>query len=110
MSVTDPHSDAALARARWATRLQFMALGVLVGTWGTHIPSVKARYALSEATLSLVLLAVAVGTVLSLFVAGRIVGRLGARKTSALAALVHEPACSASRWSTRAWPRCCRRC
>jgi predicted MFS family arabinose efflux permease len=48
---------------------------------------VKSRYALSEATLSLVLLAVAVGTVLSLFIAGRIVGRLGARKTSALAAL-----------------------
>ena len=52
------------APARWATRLQFMALGILVGTWGTHIPSVKARYALSEATLSLVLLAVAIGTVL----------------------------------------------
>lgn len=27
-------------RARWATRAQFMALGVLVGTWGTHFPSV----------------------------------------------------------------------
>jgi fucose permease len=65
-----------------------MALGVLGGTWGAHIPSVKARYALTEATLSIVLLAVAVGTVLSLFIAGRIVGRLGARKASALAALV----------------------
>ena len=64
-----------------------MALGVVVGTWGTHIPSVKVRYALSEATLSLVLLAVAVGTVLALFIAGRIVGWLGARKTTALAAL-----------------------
>ena len=65
-----------------------MALGVLGGTWGAHIPSVKARYALSEATLSIVLLAAAVGTVLSLFIAGRIVGRLGARKASAFAALV----------------------
>ena len=82
-----PHSRSALARTRWATRLQFMALGVVVGTWGTHIPSVKVRYALSEATLSLVLLAVAVGTVLALFIAGRVVGWLGARKTSALAAL-----------------------
>jgi fucose permease len=83
-----PHSPSALARARWATRLQFMALGVLGGTWGTHIPSVKARYALSEATLSIVLLAAAVGTVLALFIAGRIVGWLGARKASAFAALV----------------------
>jgi predicted MFS family arabinose efflux permease len=64
-----------------------MALGVVVGLWGTHIPSVKAAYALTEATLSLVLLAVGIGTVLSLFIAGRIVARLGARKTSALAAL-----------------------
>jgi fucose permease len=77
----------ALARTRWATRLQFLVLGVIVGTWGAHIPSVKARYALSEATLSLVLLAVAVGTVLALLIAGRVVGRLGARKTSALSAL-----------------------
>lgn len=64
-----------------------MALGVIVGTWGTHIPSVKARYALSEASLSLVLLAVAFGTVALLFVAGRVIGRLGTRKTSAFAAL-----------------------
>jgi predicted MFS family arabinose efflux permease len=64
-----------------------MALGFIVGTWGAHIPSVKVRHALSDATLSLVLLAVAFGTVSSLFVAGRIVGRLGARTTAALAAL-----------------------
>jgi len=64
-----------------------MALGVLGGTWGAHIPSVKARYAMSEATLSMVLLAVAIGAVLSLFTAGRIVGRLGARNASVLAAL-----------------------
>ena len=83
-----PHSLSALARARWATRLQFMALGVLGGTWGAHIPSVKARYAISEATLSMVLLATAIGAVLSLFIAGRIVGRLGARNASVLAALV----------------------
>ena len=68
MAFPVPHSHSALTRARWATRLEFMALGVVVGTWGTHIPSVKARYALSEATLSLVLLAAAIGTVSSLFV------------------------------------------
>jgi fucose permease len=77
-----------VARARWATRLQFMVLGVLVGTWGAHIPSLKTRYALTEATLSIVLLAVAIGTVSSLFVAGRIVGALGARHATALSGLV----------------------
>jgi fucose permease len=81
-------SPSVLARARWATRIQFMALGVLAGTWGAHIPSVKAGYALSEATLSLVLLAAAIGAVLSLFIAGRIVGRLGTRHATVLAAVL----------------------
>ncbi|MCC6193980.1 MAG: MFS transporter [Burkholderiales bacterium] len=76
-----------LSRARRATRLQFLLLGVVVGTWGTHIPSVSARYALTEATLAVVLLGVAGGTVLSLLIAGRIVGKLGARKTVALSGL-----------------------
>ncbi len=65
-----------------------MALGTLGGTWGAHIPSVKAHYVLSEATLSLVLLAAALGAVSSLFVAGRIVGLIGARKAAVFAALV----------------------
>jgi len=74
-------------RARWATRIEFMALGVLAGTWGAHVPSVKAHYALSEGTLALVLFAAAAGAVLSLLVAGRIVGRLGARASAALASV-----------------------
>jgi fucose permease len=69
---------------RRATRLQFLVLGFVAGTWGTHIPSVSARYALSAATLSLVLLAVALGTVLALLIAGRVIARAGARNTVAL--------------------------
>ena len=59
-------------------------LGIVVGTWGTHIPSVGARYSLGEATLSIVLLAVALGTVSALLIAGRVIARLGARNTAAL--------------------------
>ena len=83
--VPAPDASRALARARSATRVQFMCLGVMVGTWGAHIPSVKTAYALSEWTLSVVLLAVAIGTVASLFIAGRVVARLGARSTCARA-------------------------
>ncbi len=64
-----------------------MALGTLAGTWGAHVPSVKAHYGLSEGMLSLVLFAAASGTVLSLLVAGRVVGRVGARAVTAGAAL-----------------------
>ncbi|MFO1304720.1 MAG: MFS transporter [Burkholderiales bacterium] len=75
-------------RARLATRVEFLVLGVIVGTWGTHIPSVAARYALNDAALSLVMLTIAVGTVLSLFVAGRIIARIGARNAVALCGML----------------------
>lgn len=83
-----------LRRARWATRAQFAALGILAGAWGAHIPSVKQRYGLDEATLSLVLLASAVGVLFSLLFAGRIVGRLGARGAAQTAGLVMSAALS----------------
>lgn len=76
------------ARALWATRGQFAALGTLAGAWGVHIPSVKARYVLDDAALAAVLLAAATGAVLSLFAAGRLIGHLGARQACVLAALV----------------------
>ena len=75
-----------LSLARRADRLQFAALGLVGGAWGVHIPSLKLRHALDEATLSLVLLTIGAGAVVSLLTAGRIVGRLGARRTAVLAA------------------------
>jgi len=74
-------------RAIWATRIQFMVLGTLAGTWGAHIASVKTVYALNDALLSLVLLGAAIGAVAMLFLAGHLVGRLGARNTAAVAAV-----------------------
>ena len=82
------HSAAALSRARWATRAQFAALGTLGGTWGAHVPSVKQHYGLGEAMLSTVLLAAALGAVASLFIAGRVVAKLGARQTAVVTACV----------------------
>ncbi len=84
----DAGRNAPLRRARWATRLQFAALGMLAGAWGAHIPSVKTQYGLNEGTLSLVLLTAAVGAIASLLVAGRAVARLGARNAAACSGLV----------------------
>ena len=74
-----------LSRARWATRAQFLNLGFVAGVWGVHVPSVKSHYALDERTLAGALLAMSVGSLLTLSIAGRTVGRLGARNTSVLA-------------------------
>ena len=77
-----------LSRARRATRALFAALGTVAGSWGVHIPSVKAQYGLGEAMLSTVLLAAATGAVLSLFVAGRVIGRFGVPRSTAGAAVL----------------------
>jgi predicted MFS family arabinose efflux permease len=84
----DPCDARTLSSAVWATRIQFAALGMLGGAWGVHIPSVKTRYALGEAMLSSVLLAAAIGAVISLFAAGRLIGRVGVRPACTLAAAV----------------------
>lgn len=85
MTLPDP---AALRRSCAATRVQFLVLGVLIGAWGAHIPSIKAHHGLSEGSLSAVLLAAAVGAVSSLFTAGRVMAALGARRTAAGAAVL----------------------
>lgn len=73
-----------IPRAMWATRAQFAVLGLLSGAWGAHVPSIKQRFELDEAGLSLVLLAAALGVLASLGFAGRVVGQFGARRTAAL--------------------------
>lgn len=79
---------ARLRAARWATRMQFLALGFTAGVWGAHIPSVKEHYGLNEGTLSIALLAVAVGAVMCLAWAGSLVSRFGARLVVLVAGLV----------------------
>lgn len=72
-------------RARLSTRAQFFHLGVVAGVWGVHVPSIKAAYVLDERMLALVLLATSLGSVCMLFLAGPLVGRLGARNTTVVA-------------------------
>jgi predicted MFS family arabinose efflux permease len=76
-----------LRRARVCTLALFALLGLLTGAWGAHVPSVKARYALDEGQLALALFALAAGAVASLFLAGRVIGWIGPRRTSLLTGL-----------------------
>lgn len=85
-AVYSPPERRRLSLARRADRLQFAALGLVGGAWGVHIPSLKLRHGLDEASLSLVLLLIGGGAIVSLLTAGRIVGRVGARRTAMLAA------------------------
>lgn len=76
------------ARARWATRAQFLHLGLIAGLFGAHVPSLAARYAFDEQRIAITLLAATAGSVAMLLLAGRIIARLGARVVSVLAGSV----------------------
>jgi len=84
--VTPP--DASLVRATRASAGLFATLGMACGAWGAHVPSVKSRYALDEASLSWLLLAAAAGAVCALFIAGRLVMRWGVARCVAVASLL----------------------
>lgn len=68
--------------ARAATMALFFVNGATFATWGIHIPTVKARFALSEASLSLAMFMVAAGAILSIKVVGRWVARVGTQHAS----------------------------
>lgn len=100
---TASHAQA-LAPALWSIRAQFAALGLISGVWGVHIPSLKQQYGLGEAALSLVLLTVALGALLSLLGAGRVIARLGLRRATVLAAaLMGAMLALALHWPTLGW-------
>lgn len=69
-----------LRRATWALRAQFFVAGALFATWGVHVPSVKAHYALGERALALAMLAAGAGSVFALLYAGRVLSRRAPRR------------------------------
>jgi len=72
----------AVSRATRGTMALFFANGATFATWGVHIPTIKARFELSDAMLSFAMLAVAAGAILAMGPVGRWVGRLGSGKAS----------------------------
>ncbi len=77
-----------LQRAAWAVRVQFFVAGALFATWGVHVPSVKAHYALGEQALAIAMLASGVGALFVLMQAGRVIGRRGPRAVAVVTGLV----------------------
>jgi MFS family permease len=76
-----------LGRSRFAVSTIFFVNGLVLASWVPHIPAVKARHAIGDGELGLVLLSMAVGAVLALPSAGWLVGRFGSRAMTSLAAL-----------------------
>jgi MFS family permease len=72
------------AAARHATYVMFLADGLGFGIWAGHIPVFKQRFELSDSALSIVLLAVASGSIVSMPIAGQAVRNFGSRRCIAV--------------------------
>jgi len=65
--------------ARHSTYAMFFADGLGFGIWAGHIPAFKQKFQLSDSSLSIVLLAVAAGSIFSMPLAGQVVRHFGSR-------------------------------
>lgn len=84
---SQPHSPAPAdppplhtAPATWATMALFFVNGATFATWGVHIPTIKARFGLSDAVLSMAMLAVAFGAIVAMGPVGRWISRVGSTR------------------------------
>lgn len=68
------------SREHWSTRVAFLAAGTGIATLAPLIPLIKARLALPDNILGMVLLSGACGALLSMPVAGTLAPRIGCRK------------------------------
>lgn len=71
-----------LRAAWWGTVVLFLVHGLVVSTWVSRIPAVKAALKLNDAVLGLTLLGMAIGAVCTIPIAGWLIGRFGSKKVS----------------------------
>jgi MFS family permease len=76
-------------RARAGTALVFFVHGVAIATWVPRIPAVKERLGLTEGSLGIALLGLAVGALLAMQLVGPLLARFGSRPVTRVAALAH---------------------
>jgi fucose permease len=81
-------SDTARQRARIATMALFFIAGMVYGSWGVHVPTVRDRFHLSPALLSLALLAVAGGSIGAMAANASWIARVGTRRACLTGGLV----------------------
>lgn len=75
-------------RARAATGYSFFVLGSLLGSWASRIPDIQIQLSVSEADFGLLLLAMAIGAVVSLPLSGTLMGRFGAARMTKIFGIV----------------------
>ncbi len=86
MTGADPRSPGPAEQR--ATRLAFLLTGFGSAAWAALVPFAKARTAIDDGTLGLLLLCLGIGSIVTMPVAGALAGRFGCRSVIAGAGLV----------------------
>src|SRR5580698_3939017 len=73
------HTAPSVHAARRANYIMFFVDGLGFGVWAGHIPAFKQKFHLSDSSLSIVLLAVAAGSIVSMPLAGQAVRHYGSK-------------------------------
>ncbi len=81
------HERARVRGAWWATVVLFLVHGLVVGSWVSRIPAVKAALHLDNGVLGLTLLSAAVGAVCTIPVTGWLLTRFGSKKVTILSSI-----------------------
>jgi fucose permease len=81
-------SATARQRARYATMAVFFIAGMMYASWGVHVPTVRDRFHLNAAMLSLALFAVAGGSIGAMIANGSWIARVGTRRACLTGGLV----------------------
>ncbi len=81
-------SEGANRRARAAVIAFFVLAGLSFSAWAVRIPDVKQKLGLDDATLGLVLLGMAVGSIVAMTSSGWSIARFGSRRVTAVCGLL----------------------
>jgi fucose permease len=87
-TLSTPTTAASLGRARLAAMSVLFVNGVIYASWGTHVPTIKDKFGLTDAVLSLSMLSVALGGILIMAWAGRWIARVGSARAAVTSALL----------------------
>ena len=82
-----PAPAGALRSAAGATRWMFLLCGIASAAWASLVPFVKARLALPDAELGLVMLCLGGGAIVTMPLGGLLIHRIGSRDSMVLAGL-----------------------
>jgi MFS family permease len=82
-------TETALRRAHAGTALVFFVHGAAIATWVPRIPAIKERLGLTEGSLGIALLGIAVGALAAMQLAGPLLARYGSRPVTRVAAVAN---------------------